>query len=55
MASQPVYTMCAVGDVHVLPKMLDAAERYRSVKPEERRELAATASSYRHIFEPGAS
>ncbi len=52
VARQLVHTMCAVGDVGVLPLMLDAAERYESVTVEEVRWLVAGAGSCRHIFEP---
>lgn len=54
VAAQPVHTMCATGDVRVLPRMLEAAERVVSVPREEVRELAASASGYDHIFGEGS-
>ena len=51
---QPIHTMCSSADVTVIPKMLDAAERYRSVSPEALTALAATAPAYEHVFATGS-
>ncbi len=53
-AGQPIHTMCSSADVTVIPKMLDAAERYRSVSPEALTALAATAPTYEHVFATGS-
>ncbi len=53
-AGQPIHTMCSSADVTVIPKMLDAAERYRSVSPEALTALAATAPAYEHVFATGS-
>ncbi len=48
--SQPVTTLCSVGDVTVLPKFLAAAERYRPLRPEVQEALVATAHQYHSPF-----
>ena len=48
--SRPVTTLCSVGDVTVLPKVLDAAERYRPLAPAEQEALVATAARYHSPF-----
>jgi len=48
--SKPVTTLCSVGDVTVLPKVLAAAERFRPLNPAEEEELAATAARYHSPF-----
>lgn len=48
--SRPVTTLCSVGDVAVLPKVLAAAERFRPLNPAEEEELAATAAQYHSPF-----
>ncbi len=48
--SQPVTTLCSVGDVTVLPKFLAAAERYRPLSPEAQDALVATAHQYHSPF-----
>lgn len=48
--AQPVTTLCSSGDVRLLPRFIDAAERYQSVGAEELRALAASAGGYRHVF-----
>jgi aryl-alcohol dehydrogenase-like predicted oxidoreductase len=48
--SKPVTTLCSVGDVTVLPKVLAAAERFRPLEPAEEEELAATATRYHSPF-----
>ncbi|HET8576432.1 MAG TPA: aldo/keto reductase [Methylomirabilota bacterium] len=48
--SKPVTTLCSVGDVTVLPKVLRAAERYRPLGPALEEELVATAGRYHSPF-----
>lgn len=48
--SQPVTTLCSVGDVTVLPKVLAAAERCRPLDPAEQEALVATADRYHSPF-----
>jgi aryl-alcohol dehydrogenase-like predicted oxidoreductase len=48
--SRPMTTLCSVGDVAVLPKVLAAAERFRPLNPAEEEELAATAAQYHSPF-----
>ena len=48
--SQPVTTLCSVGDVTVLPKFLAAAEGYRPLSPEAQEALVGTASQYHSPF-----
>jgi len=48
--SRPVTTLCSVGDVTVLPKVLAAAERFRSLSPAEEEALATTAAQYHSPF-----
>jgi predicted aldo/keto reductase-like oxidoreductase len=48
--SRPVTTLTSVGDVTVLPKVLDAAERYQRLSPDDEQALLATASSYHSPF-----
>lgn len=48
--SKPVTTLCSVGDVTVLPKLLAAAERFRPLNPAEEGALAATATRYHSPF-----
>jgi len=48
--SKPVTTLCSVGDVTVLPKVLAAAERFRPLNPAEEEELAVTAAQYHSPF-----
>lgn len=48
--SKPVTTLTSVGDVTVLPKVLDAAERYRPLEAREEDELVATAARYHTPF-----
>jgi aryl-alcohol dehydrogenase-like predicted oxidoreductase len=53
-ARQPIHTMCSSADVTVIPKMLDAAERYQSVSPDALAALTATAPAYEHVFATGS-
>ena len=48
--SQPVTTLCSVGDVNVLPRVLEAAERYHPLDDGAQRELVATADRYHSPF-----
>jgi aryl-alcohol dehydrogenase-like predicted oxidoreductase len=48
--SQPVTTLCSVGDATLLPRFLDAAERYRPMDQIAQKELLDTASQYRSPF-----
>lgn len=48
--SQPVATLCSVGDVTVLPRVLDAAERFRPLAGEAQDALVATAGTYHSPF-----
>jgi len=48
--SKPVTTLCSVGDVTVLPKVLAAAERFRPLSPVEEDALATTAAQYHSPF-----
>ncbi len=48
--SQPVTTLCSVGDVTVLPMFLAAAERYRRLDPEAQAALVETAGRYHSPF-----
>lgn len=48
--SQPVATLCSVGDVGVMPKMLAAAERYRPLESDSQQALVATANRYHTPF-----
>jgi aryl-alcohol dehydrogenase-like predicted oxidoreductase len=48
--SRPVTTLCSVGDVTVLPKVLAAAERFRPLEAEAERELTAAAARYHSPF-----
>ena len=53
-AAQPIHTMCSSADVTVIPKMLDAAERYQSVSAAALAALTATAPAYEHVFATGS-
>jgi len=48
--SQPVTTLCSVGDVTVLPKVLEAAERFRPLDAATQEALLASASRYHTPF-----
>ncbi len=48
--SQPVTTLCSVGDVTVLPRFLAAAERFQPLAPEVQEALVATAHQYHSPF-----
>lgn len=48
--SQPVTTLCSVGDVTVLPKFLAAAERFRQLDAAAQEALVATADRYHTPF-----
>jgi aryl-alcohol dehydrogenase-like predicted oxidoreductase len=48
--AQPVPPLCRVGDVRVLPVIVDAAVGYESVSESARRELLTAAGEYDSIF-----
>lgn len=48
--SKPVTTLTTVGDVDVLPKVLDAAERFRPLTAEAEAALVGEAAEYRSPF-----
>ncbi|HTX52767.1 MAG TPA: aldo/keto reductase [Candidatus Baltobacteraceae bacterium] len=48
--SQPVSTLTSVGDVTLLPKVIDAAERYRPLDDAAQNALLATAGQYHSPF-----
>ena len=48
--SQPVTTLCSVGDATILPMFLAAAERYRPLEPATQEALVATADRYHTPF-----
>ncbi|MBI2204470.1 MAG: aldo/keto reductase [Candidatus Rokubacteria bacterium] len=48
--SKPVTTLTTVGDVGVLPKVLDAAERFRPLTPEAEAALVREAGQYHSPF-----
>lgn len=48
--SKPVTTLCSVGDVTVLPKVLAAAQRFRPLSGAEEAELATAAAQYHSPF-----
>lgn len=48
--ARPVTTLCSTGDVTVLPKLLDAAERVRPLDAAAEADLLATADRYHSPF-----
>lgn len=48
--SQPVATLCSAGDVTILPKVLQAAERYHRLAALEQKALLATAGQFHTPF-----
>jgi aryl-alcohol dehydrogenase-like predicted oxidoreductase len=48
--SRPITTLCSAGDVTVLPRVLEAAERYRPLDAAAQDALLATASAYHSPF-----
>jgi aryl-alcohol dehydrogenase-like predicted oxidoreductase len=48
--SQPVTTLCSVGDVTVLPRFLEAAERFRPLDAKAQEALLGTAPQYHTPF-----
>ena len=48
--SRPVTTLCSVGDVTVLPRVLEAAERFQALEPPAEVALLATAGCYHSPF-----
>ncbi len=49
--SQPVATAPAPGDIKLLKAVIDIAERFAPLSPEEQRQLTATAGGYKALFE----
>jgi predicted aldo/keto reductase-like oxidoreductase len=48
--SRPVTTLCSVGDVTVLPRVLEAAERFQALEPPAEAALLATSGRYHSPF-----
>jgi len=48
--SQEVTTAASACDAHLVPKIIDAAERYRELKTEEQRELIETTGNLKPLF-----
>ena len=48
--NQPVTTLCSSGELSVLSKILDAAERYREVDPAAQASLLTSTPDYGNIF-----
>ncbi len=48
--SQPVATLCSAGDVTIMPRVLEAAERYQRLSPAAQERLLATADQYHSPF-----
>jgi len=48
--SRPVTTLCSVGDVTVLPRVLEAAERFRAIEAPAEAALLATSGRYHSPF-----
>jgi predicted aldo/keto reductase-like oxidoreductase len=48
--SQPVTGVISAGDARLLPMILDAAERFEPMDPQEQAELLATAGQYEPLF-----
>lgn len=48
--SQPVAGVISAGDARLLPMILDAAERFEPMDPQEQAELIATAGQYEPLF-----
>jgi hypothetical protein len=48
--SYPVTTLCSAGDVTVLPKFLEAADRFRPLDTQAQEQLLSTASQYHTPF-----
>jgi len=48
--SQGVTTVASAGDVRLVPKIIDAAERYRELTMEEQKELIESAANLKPLF-----
>ena len=48
--SKKVTTLCHTGDVTILPKFLDAAERFQELEPREQASLLGEAGRFRTPF-----
>ena len=49
--SQDITTLASAGDVHLIPKILDAAQRVETLTESQQKELIATAANYQPIFQ----
>jgi aryl-alcohol dehydrogenase-like predicted oxidoreductase len=47
-----VCALAGPGDIHLLPKVIDAVERFRELSPQQTEELLATAGAYASPFGP---
>jgi predicted aldo/keto reductase-like oxidoreductase len=48
--SYDVTGLCTVGDIHVLPKVLEACEKFTPLSPEEREKLIESGRSFEPLF-----
>jgi aryl-alcohol dehydrogenase-like predicted oxidoreductase len=48
--SYDVTGLCTVGDIHVLPKVLEACEHFTPMEPEEREKLIESGRSFEPLF-----
>ena len=48
--SYEVTGLCTVGDIHVLPKVLEACEKFTPLSPEEREKLIESGRSFEPLF-----
>jgi aryl-alcohol dehydrogenase-like predicted oxidoreductase len=48
--SYDVTGLCTVGDIHVLPKVLEACEKFAPLPPEEREKLIESGRSFEPLF-----
>jgi len=51
--SQGVTTVASAGDVRLIPKILDAAERYRKLSKDEQNQLIESATNLKPLFQRG--
>lgn len=50
LSRQEVTAIAGPGDIHLLPKVIDAAQRFRALDPEQSQRLLATAGAYASPF-----
>jgi predicted aldo/keto reductase-like oxidoreductase len=48
--SYDVTGLCTVGDIHVLPKVLEACEKYTPLSPEEMEKLIESGRNFEPLF-----